>query len=953
MKFHRLLLTALATLVLSYFPTRITAQSSSATDTQIEFRRTLEENSAASDQLESYQLIESDFFQSAKKIKTNENLQLDLGSHSMKLKVYNDNVTVASSLAGRVQLLGGTTETGGQVSLTMAENFIYGFVEIQGTRFYIQPLYYFDKKAKANQFIFFNENDVKDNHKGHVCGKSLKGDIPENLLTKSGNTGCKIINMAIANSNDMLVKYGSANAVLNHNLAVLNNVQTDFRSEFGTNVEFNMAAFYVASNTNEEPFDTNSSSTDANQLLPAFKNWASDGNGGLPGGTQGGFSTAFDLAAVWTARDITQGTNPIVGLAFTPGWFQILEDHTSSASRLQTLMTHETGHNFSAGHDAAGSTTIMAPSTSITFEWSPGSVNTISNYIGQLNYLPSCSSQGAPVAVAFQSSFIVCEGASVTYEDQSRYGNCSNWTFENGDIANSTDPKPTVTYSQQGYHLVELTSSNNSGSDNFTSYINVQQEPAVSCTPNSGTGTGGISGFIFSNLNHLSGLSNTNGNYENNICEGTASLIPGMTHELRITLEGITYVNFYFDFNADGDFSDAGEMDTGYFINSDGTYLVPMTMPASPSLNTLIRMRVVTSNSPIGSACDTPLDGQTEDYGIFFFSAQVTGCTDPSANNYNPQATIDDGTCDYGTTSTWYRDQDGDGYGNPNDTQSANAMPTGYVMDNTDCNDNNPNVNPTATEICDGLDNNCNGTTDENLNQNTYYLDSDNDGYGNSAITITDCTLPSGYAVNGEDCDDTDPQIHPSIQEVCDGVDNNCDGNIDDVSTNNFYLDQDGDGYGDSNNSIMDCNQPTGYAATGGDCDDSDPAIAGYVTVPGDCDDNDPEINPAAPEVCDGLDNNCNGSNDEGFDFVPYYRDIDGDGYGVTSISITACAAPDGYSAEAGDCNDNDPLIYPGATEQCDGTDNNCNGSVDDGTQTMTFYQDQDNDGYGLPRSRQ
>jgi alpha-tubulin suppressor-like RCC1 family protein len=99
----------------------------------------------------------------------------------------------------------------------------------------------------------------------------------------------------------------------------------------------------------------------------------------------------------------------------------------------------------------------------------------------------------------------------------------------------------------------------------------------------------------------------------------------------------------------------------------------------------------------------------------------------------------------------------------------------------------------------------------------------------------------------------------------------------------------------------------------------------------GDCNDENNQINPGKTEICDGIDNNCNGLIDEGVKLV-FYKDLDGDGYtdGTTSVG---CSAPQGYvlSATSGDCNDNDPNINPGKTEICDGKDNNCNGQIDEG----------------------
>ncbi|MGA1839818.1 MAG: putative metal-binding motif-containing protein, partial [bacterium] len=129
----------------------------------------------------------------------------------------------------------------------------------------------------------------------------------------------------------------------------------------------------------------------------------------------------------------------------------------------------------------------------------------------------------------------------------------------------------------------------------------------------------------------------------------------------------------------------------------------------------------------------------------------------------------------------YYRDADEDGYGDLNDTQNDCVQPAGYVLDSTDCNDADPNINPAATEVCDGIDNDCNGTVDDPsvLTYEDYYLDADEDGYGDLNNSQNACSQPDGYVLDSTDCDDTDAAINPGAEEVYDGIDNNCDGKTD------------------------------------------------------------------------------------------------------------------------------------------------------------------------------
>jgi hypothetical protein len=261
---------------------------------------------------------------------------------------------------------------------------------------------------------------------------------------------------------------------------------------------------------------------------------------------------------------------------------------------------------------------------------------------------------------------------------------------------------------------------------------------------------------------------------------------------------------------------------------------------------------------------------------------------------------------------TFYRDADGDGFGNPSVTTQACTAPTGYVANNTDCNDANAAIKPTATEVCDGVDNNCNGTIDEGVKL-TFYRDADGDGFGNAGLTTQACTAPTGYVANSTDCNDANASVHPGAAEVCNGVDDNCNGSIDEGVLVTFYRDADGDTYGNPNVTTVACSAPAGYVANNGDCDDTRGAV-----------------HPGAAESCNGLDDNCNGQIDEGVKLT-FFRDADGDGYGNPGVTTQACTAPGGYVSNNQDCNDNVGTIHPGAAETCNGADDNCNGSIDEG----------------------
>jgi len=292
-----------------------------------------------------------------------------------------------------------------------------------------------------------------------------------------------------------------------------------------------------------------------------------------------------------------------------------------------------------------------------------------------------------------------------------------------------------------------------------------------------------------------------------------------------------------------------------------------------------------------------------------------------------------DASLDPATASLWYADGDGDGFGDPNAQVFACLQPSGHVADNTDCDDTDLTVNPLAAEQCDPIDHDCEGTPDNNVVDLDWYPDADADGYGESTVPITDCAQPPGHALLSGDCDDTDPTINPGQTELCDGIDNDCDGGVDinaaDAPT--WHLDVDGDGFGDPGSAVTECLAPPNTILDGSDCDDSRA-----------------DVSPAAVEVCDNADNDCNGLvDDNASDAVPFWPDLDGDGYGVPGNQIFACSAPADHAGNDTDCDDADSFSWPGAPELCDLKDNDCDGDVDEEVVDVTWYADSDGDGFG------
>ena len=420
------------------------------------------------------------------------------------------------------------------------------------------------------------------------------------------------------------------------------------------------------------------------------------------------------------------------------------------------------------------------------------------------------------------------------------------------------------------------------------------------------------------------------------------------------------------------------------------------------------------SSTEVSEMYDWYTDSDGDGYNASDDCDMDEATTYPSADEYCDGVDNDcDGSTDENDAldaSTWYLDDDSDGYGDYSATTAACSQPTGYVSDATDCDDTVATTYPGSTEYCDGTDNDCDGSTDEDdaFDADTWYADSDSDSYGDPSTTTTGCSQPSGYVADYTDCDDTDSDTNPGASEYCDSHDDDCDGLVDEndaVDALTWYADTDSDGYGDPSASAQSCGKPSNYVSDNTDCNDSafgiNPGVdeycdghdddcdglvdeegsvdavtyyadadsdgygdisnttdsctapTGYVSDDSDCDDSDSSINPSGVEVCDTLDNDCDGSidDDSAADVLTWYADTDGDGFGDISSTDIDCAQPSGFVSDSTDCDDSEAATYPGAAEYCDTIDNNCDNIIDEDSavDALTWHRDADADGYGDP----
>ena len=177
---------------------------------------------------------------------------------------------------------------------------------------------------------------------------------------------------------------------------------------------------------------------------------------------------------------------------------------------------------------------------------------------------------------------------------------------------------------------------------------------------------------------------------------------------------------------------------------------------------------------------------------------------------------------------SFFADADADGFGDAADQVDACEAPSGYTADNTDCDDSSDQAFPGGSEICDGLDNDCEGTIDEGASDATaFYADVDADTFGDSAIEVMACALPAGHAPRPGDCDDTNALINPEMDEICNGLDDNCDSvtDTDAVDKANLFEDADADGFGNPDVPLLECIGTPNTSENDQDCDDNNAAL--------------------------------------------------------------------------------------------------------------------------------
>jgi len=329
-----------------------------------------------------------------------------------------------------------------------------------------------------------------------------------------------------------------------------------------------------------------------------------------------------------------------------------------------------------------------------------------------------------------------------------------------------------------------------------------------------------------------------------------------------------------------------GENGTGY-----GKIILSKNETIADEYN-ILSYPILSTNITYTTLCrDADLDGYCN-WGIN--PTKLGDC--PVTCSLHSEKDCDDSNFTFGTFNSDYsckanvlcKDYDDDGYADVNSTTEPShpewwSECTSPVID---CSIYNSSINPNATEVCNGVDDNCDGSVDEGLPSQTYYRDNDEDGYGNNSDNITSCTTPPvSYILNNQDCNDNNTGINPGAAEVCDNVDNNCDGQIDESLVNNST-----------------CGVGACYRSVSQTCS------AGSWT---------PSCSAGTPstETCNNIDDDCDGSVDEGLT-------------NTATCGVGACYRSVSQTCSAGSWTPSCTAGTP-STETCNGIDDDCDSVVD------------------------
>jgi len=385
----------------------------------------------------------------------------ELQSHFEEYSVHTTDVTKAFNQLKNIHQFQefelSNTEGGTWVFDLFPSNILSGTVLQNGKNYSFQNLNKYVKSADASKILVYENEHVKDEQE-RTCELFGKKDLTE-IVDSQNKSNAACLGLQLAFANDFLMYQSYDTGVLAHNIAIMNDAQTNYDSDFNDEIEFTLGQIYVAVTAADDPW---TSSTDLEDFLLDFTGW----------GNNGGFDVIYDLATIWTERDFD---GPPVGGAWLNGVcsvqrYNAIQDYTANSNSMRVVLAHEMGHNFDANHDAGGSGFIMAPAVNNTNTWSPASLTKINNTIAGAGCLGGC--QGffsAPTAEFSHDLTTSCSPVTVNFFDESNGDIVSwIWLFPGGQPEYSTEQNPSVFYDTDGVYDVTLAVATDGGLLNGT-----------------------------------------------------------------------------------------------------------------------------------------------------------------------------------------------------------------------------------------------------------------------------------------------------------------------------------------------------------------------------------------------------------------------------------------------------------------------------------------------------
>ncbi|MEL6667973.1 MAG: M12 family metallo-peptidase [Bacteroidota bacterium] len=348
---------------------------------------------------------------------------------------------------------------GGRAVFTISENFLMAYWEQGGREYYLEPLWRYESNAPRDVYLLYTADEAIAPE--GVCGGDHSApdedvDQPAEHFGQQRMMTCVDFEIALASDFEMFQQFNSnPNDVENFMLNTLALVQTNYDTEFANEINFFVTDTYIATSNASDPWTND---TNAGTLLGNFRSWGNDGN----------FCNDYDVATLWTARNLDGST---VGIAYRPGAcsgsrYNVCQYFTTNNAALRVLWAHEIGHNLSSPHDGSGGF-IMSPSVNITNQWSTASVGSIDAFVANNQDCFSTCPTSNPVASAQATTTQACAGSRIGFFDETGEGAYTyEWQFPGGTPSSSIERNPIVTYNNPGNFTATLTVSNSFGSAN-------------------------------------------------------------------------------------------------------------------------------------------------------------------------------------------------------------------------------------------------------------------------------------------------------------------------------------------------------------------------------------------------------------------------------------------------------------------------------------------------------